>query len=43
MKIVDNYHLIVKYIMIIYEGFKEHIDNVYRIQYTLIYYILNNK
>lgn len=29
MKIVDNYDLILKYIMVIYEGLHEQIDNVY--------------
>lgn len=38
IKIVDSYNLIVKYIMVIYEGFKEHIDDVL----NLIFIIVDN-
>lgn len=40
VKISDNYNLILKYIMVIYEGFKEHINNVYNsYTYTLPFII----
>lgn len=35
MKIFDNYNLILKYVMVVYEGLQEHIENVYSTIYIV--------